>query len=349
MRNDNTRRWRVLGGLAAGVAGALSLASLGSTTASADPITPEPAPVTVTQTVTVAPGATAAPGAPAAQPVGTPATPGTPGLPGQPMIAAPVQPVAPALQPATSGTIAEYLASHGVKMEPQRAADFKALSITLPMPAGWSQVPDPNVPDAFAVLADRTGGDGLYTSNAQLTVCKLVGDFDPNEAITHGFIDAQQLPSWQTTDASLAPVGTFPSSRVEGTFRENDNVVNTSRRHVIATSGSDRYLVSLSVNTAVNQVVASATATDAIINGFQVIDPAAVPTAPLQLPGQPTAPGAAPAPGTLPGQPGAATVPGATAPGVTTPGITTPGAAATAPIGTAPVPQLVPVAQTPAR
>ncbi len=58
------------------------------------------------------------------------------------------------------------------------------------MPRGWQHMPDPNVPDAFAVIADRVGGNGLYSSNAQVVVYKLVGDFDPKEAISHGFIDA---------------------------------------------------------------------------------------------------------------------------------------------------------------
>jgi hypothetical protein len=82
------------------------------------------------------------------------------------------------------------------------------------MPTGGSQVPDPNGPDAFAVIADRNGGDGLYTSNAQVVVYKLVGDFDPREAITHGFVDSQQLASWQTTDGSLRRPAT-PSSVIE--------------------------------------------------------------------------------------------------------------------------------------
>ena len=105
------------------------------------------------------------------------------------------------------------------------------------MPTGWSQMPDPNVPDAFAVIADRVGGDGLYSSNASLVVYKLVGDFDPKEAISHGLIDSQQLPAWRSTDGSLADFGGMPSSMIEGTYRQNNMTLNTSKRHVIATSG----------------------------------------------------------------------------------------------------------------
>lgn len=136
------------------------------------------------------------------------------------------------------------------------------------MPPRWTQVPDPNVPDAFVVIADRLG-NSVYTSNAQLVVYRLIGDFDPAEAITHGYIDSQKLLAWQTTNASMANFDGFPSSIIEGTYRENDMTLNTSRRHVIATSGADKYLVSLSVTTALSQAVTDGPATDAIVNGFR--------------------------------------------------------------------------------
>lgn len=163
----------------------------------------------------------------------------------------------------------------GVALEAQKAEGFTALSITLPMPTGWTVVPDPNVPDAFTVIADRLGGDALYTPNAQLVVYKLVGEFDPEDAITHGYVDSQKLFAWQSTAASMANFGGFPSAIIEGTYRDNDVTLNTSRRHVIAKSGSDHYLVSLFVTTSANQVVATAEATDAIVNGFRVATPGA--------------------------------------------------------------------------
>lgn len=278
--SENARRWRILaGGAAAGMAGVLGFAG---NTATAEPFYPQPPlPVpAVTQPVTAVPGAApaaqgqvgpnpAAPGAPAAQSLATP------GL-------VPIAAAAPeTLLPASSMTLEEFFRQKGVTMEPQVARDFKALNIVLPVPPGWSQVPDPNVPDAFAVLADRVGGDGIYTSNAALVVYKLVGgDFDPKEAITHGYIDSQQLPAWRTTNASLADFGGMPSSLIEGTYRENNMTLNTSRRHTIATAGRDRYLVSLSVTTTAGEVaVAAAPATDAIANGFKISTVGPSPTA----------------------------------------------------------------------
>ena len=306
------RRWRVLaGGLAAATAGVVGFAG---TTASAEPLFPQPpapSPATVTQTVTVAPAA--APAAPQAVgqlaevPGATPgvaATPDsvvTPGLGATPVTPAIPAPPPETIAPAASGTLKEFFAEKGVKLEPQSARDFKALNIVLPTPRGWALIPDPNVPDAFAVIADRVGGDGLYSSNAQVVVYKLVGDFDPKEAISHGVIDSQQLPAWRPTDASLADYGGMPSSLMEGTYSENAMTLNTSRRHVIATSGPDKYLVTLSVTTTVDQAVAAADATDAIVTGFKVTTPG--PPSPAPAPPPPALPGPPPPPG-LPGLPG---------------------------------------------
>jgi hypothetical protein len=293
------RSWRVaVAGLAVGVVAVLSFAGA---TASADPVfppRPNPAPVPAPapalpvgpQTVAVAPGpvGNAVPGtAPTApSPVSSPLAPARSAVP----------PAQPPLLPATSGTLRDYFQAKNVQLQAQRPENFKALDIILPMPPGWSQVPDPNVADPFVVTANRSS-NSLYTSNAQVVVYKLIGDFDPREAITHGYVDSQQLPAWRSTNASLADFAGFLSSIIEGTYRQNDMTLNTSRRHVIATSGPERYLVSLAVTTDAAQAVAEAPATDAIVNGFRVSVPAAalpaVPAAPqVPMPNRPAAPAA---------------------------------------------------------
>jgi Probable lipoprotein LpqN len=252
---ERTRAWlAVAGGTAAGLVG---VTGLSGAAAGAEPVPPTP-PVTVTQTVTVVPFV---PMAPKTTPATTPVAQAVPA-------AVPV--AQPTLVPATSGSLDDYFKSKGVRLEPQKPQGFKAVNILLPVPRGWLPVPDPNVPDAFLVIADRVGGDGLYTSNAQIVVYKLIGDFDPKEAITHGFINSQSLMAWRTTNASLADFYGLPSSLIEGTYRQNDMTLNTSQRHVIVPVGADKYLVSLSVTTSLSQVVAAANATDAIVNGFRV-------------------------------------------------------------------------------
>ncbi|MCH9641111.1 MAG: LpqN/LpqT family lipoprotein [Actinomycetia bacterium] len=314
--SEIARYRRILAGGAA--VGAASMLGFAGVTASAQPTNPQPqpAPAIVNQTATAAPSAatpqaTGQPAATVAPSAATPQATGSATLPAAtapaataPAAAAPAAtapaatapaataPAVPAptpvtITPATSGTLTEYFASAGVSLEPQSSQGFRALNIVLPMPQGWEHVPDPNVTDAFAVIADRVGGNGLHTSNAQVVVYKLIGQFDPQEAISHGFVDSQQLPAWRSTKASFAEHNGMPSSLIEGTYRENSLTLNTSRRHVIAPSGPDNYLVSLSVATSVDQVVAAADATEAIVNGFKVSAPSA--------PAPAVAPGAAPA------------------------------------------------------
>ncbi|CAM3049623.1 hypothetical protein BST27_14785 [Mycobacterium intermedium] len=357
----NARTWRVfVGGMAAGFVGVLLIAGGKASADPAFPAPPIPAPSPAqlttppVQNLTALPGgvannrlapapaqapalapipvqapvaapiAPAAPG-PAAAPVPVPAAPAPAAVAPAPAAATAAPPGAapmpPSNTPAIAGTLRDYFHSKGVKLEPQRPEGFKALEITLPVPPRWTHIPDPNVPDAFVVIADRLG-NSIYTSNAQIVVYKLVGDFDPAEAIAHGYVDSQQLLAWQTTNASLENMGTFPSSKIEGTYRENDMTLNTSRRHVIATSGTDKYWVSLAVTTAASQAVSDAPATDAIVNGFRVAPPgtaAATAPAPASAPVTPPAaptrqlpvpsstpvqqPLTAVAPGTVPTQP----------------------------------------------
>lgn len=343
--NTNARNWRVLvGGVAAGSAALIGFAGASASAEPVPPAPPAPAPATVTQTVTV----TAAPLTPAAAtatptPAATAAAPTTAAAAAAAASTTPAAPAEPALQPASSGTITEFFKDKNVALEPQKSAGFTALQIVLPVPPGWSVVPDPNVPDAFIVIADRKGGDGLYTSNAQLQVYKLVGDFDPREAISHGFIDSQKLRGWQSTSASLAEFGGFPSSVITGTYRDNDMILNTTRRYVIAQAGSDQYLLSMSVTTAANQAVVTATATDAILNGFRVVDPAAVPAAAPAAPAPAAAPDA-PAPAAAPEAPVPAAVPAPPAPAAPAPAAAAPAPAAPAPAAPAPAPAVAPAA-----
>ncbi|MGV0748185.1 LpqN/LpqT family lipoprotein [Mycolicibacter minnesotensis] len=253
--------------MAAGLAGIPAVAAEPLVPAQPNPYGPaaQPAAAPVTGPLASAPR----PAAP------VPAIPPPAGVPGAPAAVAPPS----GLVPATSGTLRDYFAAKKVQLQPQQPAGFNAFNITLPMPAGWSHVPDPNVPDAFAVIADRRSGS-LYTPNAQVVVYRLDGQFDPKEAITHGFVDSQTLMAWQTTNASLNDFNGFPSSIIEGTYRDADMTLNTSRRHVIVPTDDTAYLVSLTVTTGAGRAIGTAPATDGIINGFRVERPGTNPPPP---------------------------------------------------------------------
>ncbi|MFI5506132.1 LpqN/LpqT family lipoprotein [Mycobacterium sp. NPDC051804] len=327
--NENARRWRTPAtSVAAATVGVFFFAGAPASAQPLQPVVPQPGPAVVAQTaatpnaaltpavpnaaLAVTPNAALAPSAQAPSAAAAPAMTNPALSPAAPVASAaapgglstpqPGVPAAVPITPAPAGTLADFFQSKGVAMEPQVSQGFQALNIVLPMPRGWAHVPDPNVSDAFAVIADRVGGNGLYSSNAQVVVYKLVGEFDPREAISHGFVDSQQMPAWRSTNGSMAEIGGMPTSTIEGTYRENAMTLDTSRRHIIATAGPDKYLVSLSVTTSVDQVVAAADATDAIVRGFKVsvpgATPPAAPAAPAAAtPGQPTAPApVAPAP-----------------------------------------------------
>ncbi len=250
---NTARRWRLMFGCAAVMAAGLTL----TPAVAADPLVP------------VQPNPYGPPAQLASVPVAGPAAAGP--------VAAPAPPSG--LVPATSGTLRDFFAAKKVQLEPQQPAGFTAVNITLPMPAGWTHVPDPNVPDAFAVIADRRSGS-LYTPNAQVVVYRLDGQFDPHEAITHGFVDSQTLMAWQTTNASLEDFNGFPSSIIEGTYRDADMTLNTSRRHVIVPADDAAYLVSLTVTTGAGRAIGAAPATDGIVNGFRVDRPGTNPPPP---------------------------------------------------------------------
>lgn len=250
---NTARRWRLMFGCAAVMAAGLTL----TPAVAADPLVP------------VQPNPYGPPAQLASVPVTGPAAAGP--------VAAPAPPTG--LVPATSGTLRDFLAAKKVQLEPQEPSGFTAFNITLPMPAGWTHVPDPNVPDAFAVIADRRSGS-LYTPNAQVVVYRLDGQFDPHEAITHGFVDSQTLMAWQTTNASLDDFNGFPSSIIEGTYRDADMTLNTSRRHVIVPTDDAAYLVSLTVTTGAGRAIGAAPATDGIVNGFRVERPGTNPPPP---------------------------------------------------------------------
>lgn len=290
------------------VATASVAALLAGTTAVAladpQPVPAPPAPVAATPNA-----ATSAPVAPAA----APATPNAAAAPAAPATAPtpstnPLQPAAPigGLAPAAEGTLTEFFASKNVKLEPLTKNSHGAPRISIPVPANWANVPDPNVPNAYQVIVSKANGTGLYQSNAQVTMSKLVGEFDSNEAVSHGPVEVKSLQGWQPTDASLVTYQAFPSSIVEGTFRQDGETLNTSRRTAIITQGKDRYLVQLAVTTTVGNAIAEAPATDLIVNGLRFGDAAPV-TAPV------ADPNALADPDALPGAP-VAPVPGAPAP-----------------------------------
>ena len=138
--------------------------------------------------------------------------------------------------------------------------------------------------------------EALYEAVLDTCVTGYVARLEEQFAKT----DAKDPIVKRLLDTSLADFNGSPSSIIEGTYRQDQMTVNTSRRHVIVASGPDKYLVSLAVTTDASQAVAEAPSTDGIINGFRAGPPGSnPPAAPPQAAAAPVAPAAPAAPPTV--------------------------------------------------
>ncbi|HUO39119.1 MAG TPA: LpqN/LpqT family lipoprotein [Mycobacterium sp.] len=168
-------------------------------------------------------------------------------------------------------TIAEYLQDHGVNGVPMTAGTLTEIKVSMPCPAGWSVVNDPQQEATFEVI--RETSVAAYQPTAMLMVFKLLGNFDVAEAIRHGYGDAQLTDRFNQLDASMADFHGMPSAMIEGSYNMGDQRLHTYNRIVIATGpppANQRYLVQFSVSTAADQAQAQGADVESIIKGFTV-------------------------------------------------------------------------------
>ena len=93
---------------------------------------------------------------------------------------------APPTSAAAPVPIAKFLEDAGVTGEPVAPQKLPDLTVTMPQPKGWQQYNNPNFAPGTQMIAKRD----TYPT-AMLLVFKLTGDFDVNEAIKHGYADAE--------------------------------------------------------------------------------------------------------------------------------------------------------------
>ncbi len=156
----------------------------------------------------------------------------------------------------------QYLQDRGVDGQPMTPKTLTELTVSIPHPAGWAVVTDPNQPSAFEVL--RKTAVAAYQPAAVLLVFKLTGgDFDVNEALKHAY----DMPG-----GIEEPFKGMPSSKIEATYYEADGQkVHRYNRIVFATAKSkQRYLIQFSVSTAADQSAEADPDVLTIIKGFTV-------------------------------------------------------------------------------
>ena len=167
--------------------------------------------------------------------------------------------------------IAKFLEDAGVTGEPVAPQKLTDLTVTMPQPKGWQQYNNPNFAPGTQVIAK---GDTYPI--AMLMVFKLTGDFDVNEAIKHGFADAELSQNFKRLNASTDNWHGFPSSMIEGSYDLNGRRMHSYNRIVIPTGAppaNQRYLVQFTVTGYAEKAAEEAPDIEAVIAGFNVAVP----------------------------------------------------------------------------
>jgi hypothetical protein len=171
--------------------------------------------------------------------------------------------------------IATYLEQSGVVGDPVAPQKLPDLIVTMPQPKGWQQYNNPNFAPGTQTIAK---GDTYPI--AMLLVFKLTGDFDVNEAINHGYADAELSENFKRLNASTDNWKGFPSSMIEGTYDLNGRRMHSYNRIVIPTGAppaNQRYLIQFTVTGYAEKAAAEAPDIEAVIGGFDVKVPPAPP------------------------------------------------------------------------
>jgi hypothetical protein len=167
--------------------------------------------------------------------------------------------------------IAKFLEDADVRGEPVAPQKLPDLTVTMPTPKGWQQYNNPNFAPGTQMIAK---GDTYPT--AMLVVLKLTGGFDVNEAIKHGYADAELSQNFKRLNASNDNWKGFPSSMIEGSYDLNGRRMHSYNRIVIATGAppaNQRYLVQFTVTGYAEKAAEEAPDIEAVIAGFNVALP----------------------------------------------------------------------------
>ncbi|ULE31318.1 LpqN/LpqT family lipoprotein [Mycobacterium sp. IDR2000157661] len=171
--------------------------------------------------------------------------------------------------------IAAFLEQEGVVGDPVFPERLTDLTVGFPTPPGWEPYFNTNFAPGTRVIAK---GDTYPI--AMLVVLKLTGDFDVDEAIKHGYVDAEMSQNFTRLNASMEPFKGFPSAMIEGSYDLNGTRMHSYNRIVIATGAppeKQRYLIQFTVTGFANKAAEEAPDIESIIGGFTVAQPKAPP------------------------------------------------------------------------
>jgi hypothetical protein len=167
--------------------------------------------------------------------------------------------------------ISAFLEQAGVTGDPVFPEKLTDLTVSHPTPQGWEPYFNTNFAPGTRVIAK-----GETYPIAMLVVMKLTGDFDPKEAIEHGYVGAELSQNFKRLNASMDDFKGFPSAMIEGSYDLNGTRMHSYNRIVIATGAppaKQRYLVQFTVTGYAQKAVEEAPDIEKIIGGFNVAVP----------------------------------------------------------------------------
>ena len=147
--------------------------------------------------------------------------------------------------------------------------DEGALSATVPVPAGWTDLGEGVVPGARKVLAAVDRASGGWSPNAVLFDSTLAGLLDVDGLLQASINEARRLPGWQE---DLASIDEFEGGRravVRGAYEAEGLAVRVTTALLVSAQGDNHHLAQLTV-TIQQDAHDMLDGVDAIIDGLAV-------------------------------------------------------------------------------
>ncbi len=159
----------------------------------------------------------------------------------------------------------DYLASINVTGEPVHLDQAPGLAVTVPVPDGWARTSDP----LFATGVEFVQPVGTENSVPSVTLMaiRLIGDFDPRDAIRHANSDALAPTATDVTE-SFDDFDGFPSAATQGISGGAQHYSRIVLADVPSTK--ERYLVQLTATTPADQPIAQSPPLNTVVSGLKV-------------------------------------------------------------------------------
>ncbi len=117
-------------------------------------------------------------------------------------------------------TIADYIKQNNIQETPVTHSTPGAPTIDLPVPQGWSQVPEgPDAP--YGGIVFNTPADPKDPPKILAIVSKLTGDVDTDKLLSYAPGELKNLPGFDGGDGEKNSLSGFPAYQVGGMYTKN--------------------------------------------------------------------------------------------------------------------------------